>query len=60
MKNKTTRYFKVYEDNKRDPYIVIKAKWLNECGFIPHSTFELKITNNKLILDVIKGPEVIS
>ena len=58
MKNKTTRYLKVYEDNKRDPYIMIKAKWLKECGFIPHSTFELKVDNNKLVLEVIKEPEV--
>jgi hypothetical protein len=58
MKNKTTRYLKVYEDNKRYPYIMIKAKWLKECGFIPHSTLELKVHNNRLVLEVIKEPEV--
>lgn len=58
MKNKTTRYVKVYEDGKGNSYIIIKAKWLKECGFIPHSTIEIKIENKRLILEVIKEPEV--
>lgn len=58
MKNKTTRYLKVYEDGNKDPYIMIKAKWLKECGFIPHSTYELKVVDKRLILEVIKEPEV--
>lgn len=58
MKNKTTRHIKVYEDGKRDPYIIIKAKWLKECGFIPHSTIEIKIESKRLVLEVIKEPEV--
>jgi hypothetical protein len=58
MKNKTTRYLKVYEDGAKNPYIVIKAKWLNQCGFIPHAKYELKIESNKLLLEVIKEPRV--
>ena len=57
MKNKTTRYFKVYEDNNGTPYIIIKAKWLNERGFIPHSKYKLKIKSNKLVLEIIKEQE---
>jgi hypothetical protein len=58
MKNKTTRHLKVYENGNREPYITIKAKWLKDCGFIPHSTYELKVDDKRLILEVIKEPEV--
>jgi hypothetical protein len=58
MRNKTKRYFKVYEDGYNNPYIMIKAKWLNACGFIPHAQYELKVKNNKLILEIIKEQEI--
>lgn len=58
MKNKTTRYLKVYEDNNKEPYIMIKAKWLRKVDFIPHVTYEIKVDNKRLILEIIKEQEV--
>ena len=53
--NKTTRYYTVYEDHDRKPFICIKAKWLIKCGFSATSKFEIRIKNNTLILKKIKG-----
>jgi hypothetical protein len=36
-----------------------KAKWLKECGFIPHSCLRVKVADKRLILEIIMEPEVI-
>jgi len=52
--SKTTRYYTVYEMDKK-PFICIKAKWLNQCGFTSASKYEIQIKKNTLILKKIKG-----
>ena len=52
MKNKTTRFTKVNEGCDNVPFITIKAKWLQECGFMSHSKIEIEVHKEKLILKV--------
>jgi len=51
---KTTRRYTVYEDSTRKPFICIKAKWLEQCGFSATSKYEIKISKDTLILKKLK------
>ena len=49
-RNKTTRTLKIYENSNRTPYLLIKAKWLKDCGFNSGDKIEVVIRKNKLII----------